>query len=816
MNKRNKKSKKNPISEGSERQSLLLEKKAESFKLDGLDCPDCALKIEKAVRQLPGVSQAQVDFLQTTLKLEVDEARFNPVVLEKTIKKLGYSLAKAPAASSTSLRLFVEGLDCAEEINLIKKALAHQPGIKELKFFLVTREVEVYFDPEKIQEKEIIARINKLGLKAEPVQEREDGGREKAEHIGNRNRRLLVLTAIAGGLTLLGIFLSWLGIKEEIRLAIYLLAILTGGTHIARKGLAAARHLSLDMNFLMTIAVIGAAFIGEWVEAAVVVFLFSLAQLLENYSLDRARRAIRSLMDLAPKKALVQRNGQEIEVDVATIRVGEQVVVRPGEKIPLDGVVRNGQSEVNQAPITGESMPVLKQPGDKVFAGSINQRGSLEIQVTHLSGDTTLDRIIHLVEEAQSQKAPSQSFVEKFARWYTPLVVLSAVLMAVIPVAVLGYSFDEWLYRALVLLVIACPCALVISTPVTIVAGLTRSANLGILIKGGVHLENSGKWQTIVFDKTGTLTKGQPEVIDIVPLENMSQEEILRLAATVESRSEHHLARAIIEKAEEWRLAVEEPTDFQSLTGRGAQARINGHLYFIGNHRLFEEKKLCTPELDKLMDKLESANYSLVIIGDETKTLGVIIIADALRPEASRSLRELRALGVKKLMMLTGDNRKTAEVLARQLEMDDFAAELLPEDKIAAIRSLILQGEKVAMVGDGVNDAPALAMATTGIAMGTAGTDAALETADIALMKDNLLGLPLVVQLGKKTLKIIKQNITLALLIKFIFFALTIPGLATLWMAVFADMGASFIVIFNGLRLLRFKNKLLERASLGK
>ncbi|RLE00218.1 MAG: heavy metal translocating P-type ATPase, partial [Candidatus Aminicenantes bacterium] len=472
--------------------------------------------------------------------------------------------------------------------------------------------------------------------------------------------------------------------------------------------------------------------------------------------------------------------------------------------------------EVNQAPITGESMPVLKQPGDKVFAGSINQRGSLEIQVTHLSGDTTLDRIIHLVEEAQSQKAPSQSFVEKFARWYTPLVVLSAVLVAVIPVVVLGYSFDEWLYRALVLLVIACPCALVISTPVTIVAGLTRGANLGILIKGGVHLENSGKWQTIVFDKTGTLTKGQPEVIEIVPLENMSQEEILGLAATVESRSEHHLARAIREKAEEWRLAGEEPTDFQSLTGRGAQARINGRLYFIGNHRLFEEKKLCTPELDKLMDKLESANYSLVIIGDETKALGVIIIADALRPEASRSLRELRALGVKKLMMLTGDNRKTAEVLARQLEMDDFAAELLPEDKIEAIRRLIAQGEKVAMVGDGVNDAPALAMATTGIAMGTAGTDAALETADIALMKDNLLGLPLVVQLGKKTLKIIKQNITLALLIKFIFFALTLPGLATLWMAVFADMGASFIVIFNGLRLLRFKNKLLDRASLGK
>jgi len=625
-----------------------------------------------------------------------------------------------------------------------------------------------------------------------------------------------VLTATAGALTLLGIFLAWLGVKEEISLAIYLLAILMGGTHVARKGLAAARHLSLDMNFLMTIAVVGAAFIGEWVEAAAVVFLFSLAQLLENYSLDRARRAIRSLMDLAPQKALVRRKGQEIEVDVASIQLGEQVIVRPGEKIPLDGVVRNGRSEVNQAPITGESMPVLKQPGDKVFAGSINQRGSLEIQVTHLSGDTTLDRIIHLVEEAQSQKAPSQSFVEKFARWYTPLVVLSAVLVAVIPVVVLGYSFDEWLYRALVLLVIACPCALVISTPVTIVAGLTRGANLGILIKGGVHLENSGKWQTIVFDKTGTLTKGQPEVIEIVPLENMSQEEILGLAATVESRSEHHLARAIREKAEEWRLAGEEPTDFQSLTGRGAQARINGRLYFIGNHRLFEEKKLCTPELDKLMDKLESANYSLVIIGDETKALGVIIIADALRPEASRSLRELRALGVKKLMMLTGDNRKTAEVLARQLEMDDFAAELLPEDKIEAIRRLIAQGEKVAMVGDGVNDAPALAMATTGIAMGTAGTDAALETADIALMKDNLLGLPLVVQLGKKTLKIIKQNITLSLLIKFIFFALTIPGLATLWMAVFADMGASFIVIFNGLRLLRFKNKLLDRASLGK
>ncbi|MCP2620167.1 heavy metal translocating P-type ATPase [Candidatus Aminicenantes bacterium AC-334-K16] len=806
--KRQNQKKKQPALSGSTNQVALKEKKARSYRLKGLDCPDCALKIEKAVQQLKGVAEARVDFLQATLKLEVDDSEFNSASLEKTIKKLGYSLAPPSSITENSLRLYVKGLDCAEEVALIKKALSHLAGIKEVKFLLVSREIEVHFDPEKIKEKDIVSRINKIGLRVEPVKERGEVGREKARETFSQDRRLLLTTIIAGVLTLLGIILSRLGTREEISILIFLLAIISGGTHIARKGLAAARHLSLDMNFLMTIAVIGAASIGEWVEAAVVVFLFSLAQLLETYSLDRARRAIRSLMDLAPKKALVRRNGEEIEVNVETIQPGERVIVRPGEKIPLDGLVLSGRSEVNQAPITGESMPVLKQAGDKVFAGSINQRGSLEIKVTHLSSDTTLARIIHLVEEAQSQKAPSQSFVEKFARWYTPLVVLSAVLLAVIPVVVLGYPFSEWLYRALVLLVIACPCALVISTPVTIVAGLTRSANLGILIKGGVHLENSGKWQTIVFDKTGTLTKGKPEVIDIIPLGSRTKKEILQLAAAVESRSEHHLARAIIDKAEEWQLKIDEPADFQSLIGRGAQARVNGRIYFIGNHRLFEEKKLCTPELDELMDRLESENYSLVILGDEGKALGVIIIADALRPEVPLALRQLRSLGVKKLMMLTGDNRKTAEVLARRLELDNFAAELLPEDKIEAIRHLIYQGEKVAMVGDGVNDAPALAMATTGIAMGTAGTDAALETADIALMNDNLLGLPTVVHLGKKTLQIIKQNITLALVIKFIFFGLTIPGVATLWMAVFADMGASFIVIFNGLRLLRFKKGL--------
>ncbi|MFQ6092063.1 MAG: heavy metal translocating P-type ATPase, partial [bacterium] len=464
----------------------------------------------------------------------------------------------------------------------------------------------------------------------------------------------------------------------------------------------------------------------------------------------------------------------------------------------------SGDSSVNQAPITGESMPVRKQRGDEIFAGSINEKGSLEIEVTRRSQDTTLARIVHMVEEAQAEKAPSQHFVERFASYYTPLVVTTAVLMAALPPLLLGGAFTTWFYRALVLLVIACPCALVISTPVTIVSGLTAAARQGILIKGGVYLENAGALRVIAFDKTGTLTRGIPSVIGIVSVNGQSAADILRIAASVESRSEHPLAEAILRKAGEEGVTIEETGDFQSITGKGAKAEINGEIYYIGNHRLFEEKGLCTPEIDARLDGFEREGKTAVLLGTEREPIGVIAIADELRQNASEAIQHLRQNGIKKVVMLTGDNRGTAQAIAERLHIDQFYAELLPEDKVRIMKQLLKERSRVAMVGDGVNDAPALAIATIGIAMGTAGTDTALETADIALMADDLSKLPLAMKLSRKALHIIKQNIVFALLIKAVFLAMTPIGWATLWMAVFADMGASLMVIFNGLRVLRF------------
>ncbi len=616
-------------------------------------------------------------------------------------------------------------------------------------------------------------------------------------------RKHFMSTLASIGFTAAGIILSRLGTGQNIATPFFILAIISGGFYIARRGIAALRTLRLDINFLITIAVIGAAFIGEWIEAAVVVILFSLAQLLEKYSMDRARNAIRILMELSPPRALVKRNGQEMEVEVTQVKIEETIIIKPGEKVPLDGQVINGHSYVNQSPITGESMPIEKKIGDTVFAGTINYKGVLEVRVTQSARDTTLAKIIHLVEEAQAQKAPSQNFVDKFAKYYTPIVVIGALLTVIIPVLFFNQPFANWLYRALVLLVISCPCALVISTPVTIVAGLARAARKGVLIKGGVYLENSGRLKALVFDKTGTLTKGRTEVIDIISLNTYNKEQVLRIAASIELRSEHHLAQAIVAKAKEWPLLIPESSDFQSIPGKGAKAKIKGVYYYIGSHRLFEERNFCTPELDEKMAELEKGAKSVVIVGNSKQTLGIIVISDAIRDNCKSTLKELRIAGIQKIAMLTGDNKGTAKAIAQELGLDEFKAELLPQDKVEAIKDFLKKHDKVAMVGDGVNDAPALAVATIGIAMGTAGTDAALETADIALMADDLRGIPFVIRLGKKALWIIKENISLALLIKAIFLALAASGLATLWMAVFADMGASLIVIFNGMRLFK-------------
>jgi Cd2+/Zn2+-exporting ATPase len=554
----------------------------------------------------------------------------------------------------------------------------------------------------------------------------------------------------------------------------------------------------------MTIAVVGAMAIGQWFEAGTVAFLFSLSLLLESWSVGRARRAIRSLVNLAPPTArfVCPHDGDIIEKAVAEVPLGATVLVQPGERIPLDGVVTKGRTAVNQAPITGESVPVSKAEGAEVFAGTINEDGSIEFTATKHAADTTLARIIRMVEQAQSRRAPVEQWVEKFARYYTPAMILVALLVAVVP-PLLGGEWGRWFYQALVILVIACPCALVISTPVSIVAALTAASRAGVLIKGGSFLEAAGRVKAFALDKTGTLTKGQPEVQEVVPLNGHSQDELLARAAALEAHSEHPLAAAVLRKARFEKVEPLVAQDFHVLKGRGAEAVIGGRPFWVGSHRLLHEMGVEESEMHAVAQRMEGAGHSVIVVGSDRHVCGLISVADSVRPEALDLVSELKSAGVSHVVMLTGDNQGTADAVGRAVGMDEVRAELLPEDKMGAIEELTRRYTRVAMVGDGVNDAPALAAATIGIAMGAAGTDAAIETADIALMSDDLARLPWLVRHARRSLRIIQQNIIFALGVKGAFMALALLQVATLWMAIAADMGASLLVIFNGLRLLR-------------
>jgi Cd2+/Zn2+-exporting ATPase len=625
---------------------------------------------------------------------------------------------------------------------------------------------------------------------------------EPRMHAAAPARLRLALVAVSGVLLAGASALHLAGIDRG---AIPLLAavVALSGWHIGRRALGALRARSLDINVLMTVAVVGAAIIGEWFEGAMVVLLFAVAQLLETRAMDRARGAIRALMELTPAEAVVRRDGGERRVGVDEVRVGEVIVVRPGEKIPLDGRVAAGHSAVNQAPVTGESLPADKAPGDDVFAGTINGRGALEVTVTRPRRDTTLARIIHLVERAQAQRAPSQSVVDRFARSYTPLVLALAVAVAVVPPLATGAPFEPWFYRSLVLLVISCPCALVISTPVSIVSALAGAARHGVLIKGGAHLERIGAIRCVAFDKTGTLTHGRLRVVGIEAVNGAVPEAVLSLAASLETRSEHPIGRAIVRRAEEEGVMLVPADAFQALPGRGAEARVHGVTALVGNHRLFEERRLCTPAIDARLEELAARGCTAVLVAADGAPVGLIAVADEVREAGKEAVRLLREQGVARVVLLTGDNANAARAIARALGLDGYRAELLPEDKVAAIEALRAEHGPVAMIGDGVNDAPALAAADVGIAMGAAGTDAALETADIALMADDLAKIPFAFRLSRATVRIIKANLAFSIALKAIFLALGVAGVATLWMAVVADMGASLVVIANGLRLLR-------------
>lgn len=709
------------------------------------------------------------------------------------------------AAMSKPLQFRIEGMDCAEEVALLNRELVPLVGEEALRFDLLNAKLTVNLSTSSSSSAEIEAAIARSGLKAIPWEQKL---RSEQPSFFAANLRTL-LTSISGVAGLSGYLIESSNAGESMATTwfarlLYAIAIASGCGMVFPKAWRSLITLRPDMNLLMTVAVIGAACIGEWSEGATVAFLFSLSLLLESWSVSRARNAIGKLMNLSPPRAILkQADGQTNEVSPEEVPVGSVVVVRPGEKLPLDGKVVSGSSSINQASITGESVPVEKRINDSVFAGTVNGDGLLEIETTRLVEDTTLAKIIRMVGDAQSQRAPSEKWVEKFAAIYTPLVMLASISVLCIPPLLLQANWNESLYRALVLLVIACPCALVISTPVSIVAALASAARHGVLIKGGLFVEIPARLRAIALDKTGTLTEGKPSVVQLVPLNGHDEQELLHRAGGLERGSTHPLAQAIVTEALKRKADLPDVDQFEIIQGKGARGVIDGKLYWLGSHRYLEERGQETPEVHQQLEALQLEGRSIVVVGNDEHVCGFIALGDAIRTESVDTIAELHELGVKKVVMLTGDNTGTASAVARAVSIDEVKSELLPADKVDAVAKLVEQYGTVAMIGDGVNDAPALARATLGIAMGAVGSDAAIETADIALMSDELAKVPWLIRHSRRALQIIRQNIVFSLAVKAIFVLLTFTGYSTLWGAIAADTGASLLVVANGLRLLR-------------
>lgn len=710
----------------------------------------------------------------------------------------------------------IHGMDCAEEIAILKREVGPLVGGEANLAFDLLNAKMIVLTGEAGATEAILAAVAGTGMKAEPWIE---AGANTREQKSGRQKLQLGLMLTSGALTALGFVFHALhagGLLEALgsesaghthavpllSQGIYLAGIVSGCWFIAPKAWLSAKRVRPDMNLLMLIAVCGAIAIGEWFEAATVAFLFALSNALEAWSISRARRAVEALMDLTPPAAHLVVDDAMKEVPAADVAMGSRFVVKPGERVPLDGRVVLGESAVNQAPITGESLPVAKGAGEEVFAGSINGDGTLTVESTKPANDTVLARIIRLIGEAHNKRAPSEQWVDRFARIYTPVVMALALVVALMPL-VLGGPWMPWIYRALVLLVIACPCALVISTPVSIVAGLASAARHGVLVKGGMYLEAPAHLKAIAFDKTGTLTEGRPKVLEVIPLGSFTERDLLRVAGALESQSGHPLAHVIVSHVRSQGIDFPAAQDFQTIQGKGAKGTVEGHPYWLGSHRHLEERGLETPEVHALLEAQEAEGRTLVAFGTDGELMGFLALADDVRPETPETLRRLRKSGVEHLVMLTGDNRGTAGAVAAHAGITEFQSDLLPEDKVKAIEALVSTYGQVAMVGDGVNDAPAMARASLGIAMGAMGSDAAIETADIALMTDDLTRLPWLIQHSRQTLAVIRQNITFALAVKAVFVILTFAGHASLWSAIAADMGASLLVIFNGLRLLR-------------
>ena len=690
----------------------------------------------------------------------------------------------------------VEGMDCNEEVVILERRLKPLAGLEAISADLIGQRLHVKYDAAKLTTSAMVDAVGQTGMRM--WLEHEEPAAYGADV--TRRSRLVAACAVAIGA---GVAADAAGIPLAAAI-LFVLATIVGAVSPAQRALTAIRSRTIDINVLMVIAVAGALALGEWLEGASVVFLFAVAQWLEVRTMERARQAIHALIDLSPREAIVRRADGEHRVAVEDVGIGDEIVLRPGDKVPLDGVVVEGHSDVNEAPLTGESLPIDKSRGDEVYAGTINGHGALEVRVTRLVRDTRLSRIIHLVETAQASRAPVQSFVDRFARWYTPAVILLALCIAMVPAITAAADAAMWLYRSLVLLVIACPCALVISTPVSVVSALSAAARNGVLIKGGAYLERLAEVRVVAFDKTGTLTRGELQVSDVVTLGAISAREIIALAAAVESRSEHPIAKAIVQRGAADSLDVGRVTAFRSMPGMGAEADIGGRRVVVGSARMLAERQAGgATDLNSWLPAFAGRGDSIVFVLVDGALAGAIALADRSRETARETVELLREHGVRHVAMLTGDHADAARAVAAAVGVNEYHATLTPDQKHARVRELRAAHGPVLMVGDGVNDAPALAAADVGVAMGAAGSDAALETADVALMSDELLKLPYALRLARATLRNIKTNVGISLALKAAFLVLAITGSATLWMAVLADTGASVIVVGNALRLLR-------------
>ncbi|MGY0692747.1 heavy metal translocating P-type ATPase [Virgibacillus sp. FSP13] len=763
------------------------------YRVHGMDCPSCALTIEKGLSRLDNIHEARVNY--NTAKLQVvGNNAMSLESIESEVQKLGFKTE--PINQTKNVRTYdVVGMDCGSCAKSIENHLNAIPNINSVSVSFSTGKMKV--EHENTVD-DIVSEVSKLGYKASLITK----SNKPAET--TKNKEGYGLITFSGILIALGLIGSYNGISPIMATILYAVAIVISSYKPVKSAYYAIKSRSLDMNVLMSAAAIGAAIIGEWFEGATVVWLFALGTALQNRSIEQTRKSIRNLMDLAPSEAWIKVGAELVKKPVDDVSVGEVVVIKPGDRIPLDGEIIQGETSVNQAPITGESIPVDKMIGDTVYAGTINESGSLEVRVTKLVEDTTISKIIHLVEEAQEQKAPTQAFIDRFASIYTPVVFVLALAVIVLP-PLFGFgTWGEWVYKGLALLVVACPCALVISTPVAIVSAIGNAAKNGVLIKGGTFLENAGAINAIAFDKTGTLTEGKPQVSEIMAL-TASEDELIAIALTLEDYSTHPIAKTIVEYAKDKGVQAKSGELFKSVVGKGVQATIDGEVYYAGNLKLFEEMNISMGNVMSKVEEIQSYGKTVVIIGTQTEVMGIISVSDTIRTTTVKALDGLKQVGVNQLVMLTGDNEGTAKMISGEANVNRYFADLLPEDKVDAIKQLQKEGHKVAMVGDGINDAPALANADLGIAMGGAGTDTAMETADIVLMADNLEKLPHTVKLSRKALTIIKQNIWFSIIVKLIALILIFPGWLTLWLAVLSDTGAAIIVILNALRLLKVR-----------